>query len=800
MRKTFTLLFFIAAFISLSFQSNAQEIDVQLKALNKKNEPVPFASFVVTNRADSLQWFEKVADSIGKVVFRLQPGVQYSVAITSINYNILEKGITVTASKHAFDFILEQSSKDMTGVTVVSRRPLMRQEDDKTIVDPENIAVTSINAYEILEKTPGIFVDQDGNIYLSSNTPATIYINGREMKMSASDIATMLKNLPPNAIQRIEIMRTPSAKYDASGTGGIVNIILKKGVKLGLTGSVNAGLQQGVYNSNFVGLNISNNDGKKSSFYNINYNKRNTYERLQTDRIFAPDSMLSQQSFTKYPSSTYFGSAGIVYELPKDWTMDYGGSIAYNDYGNKTDNISTIRKISTNDTISNILNRIGNDGYSLNIRNGIEFTKKLDTIGSEWDNDFFYNYSRNNSDQLFFILDSPVPENRGGGGNSDNQRNLITLRSDLKLKMKKRFTFEAGAKTSILWFKSVTDYFRQENNVKEKDESRTNTFKYNEVINSAYVQGSKTFGKDIVLKTGLRLENTNMNGNQIIPFDTSFNIHRTDLFPYVYLSKTVMKIAGYDLRAYLVYRRTISRPVYEQLNPFPRYVDQFLTEIGNPGLRPQFTQNYEANVSVDERPIIAVGYNDTKDIFTNVIYQADSANSVAYRTYDNLGTNKELYFRGMAAIPPGGKYFGVVVAQYNRNFYEGLYENKPLSFKKGSWTFFTFHSLKIDKRSQATVSGFIRLKGQQQFYELGNFGALNASINRQFMKQKLLITLSVNDMFFTNKIDFTLNQGSVQASGTRINDTRRYGINLRYNFGIKKKEEGNDMFNVEGSN
>jgi hypothetical protein len=225
-------------------------------------------------------------------------------------------------------------------------------------------------------------------------------------------------------------------------------------------------------------------------------------------------------------------------------------------------------------------------------------------------------------------------------------------------------------------------------------------------------------------------------------------------------------------------------------------VDPYLSEIGNPRLRPQFTTNYEANISVDERPLLAIGANDTKDIFTNVVYQADSSRSVSYRTYDNLGKNKEIYLRGLGAIPPGKKYFFVVGAQYNHNFYEGQYENKPLSFKKGSWTFFTYHQLKLDKRSQITLNGFVRFKGQQQFYELGTFGSLNTSVNRQFMKQKLVVTLSMNDIFYTNQNDFTIQQGSIKANGNRKADTQRFGINIRYNFGIRKKEE-NDMFNVE---
>ena len=200
---------------------------------------------------------------------------------------------------------------------------------------------------------------------------------------------------------------------------------------------------------------------------------------------------------------------------------------------------------------------------------------------------------------------------------------------------------------------------------------------------------------------------------------------------------------------------------------------------------------------MDERPILAVGINDTKDIFTNVIYQSDTSQRQALRTYDNLGKNKEWYFRGLGAIPPGGRYFFVAGAQYNHNFYQGLYENKPLSFKKGTWTFFTYQTFKIDKRSVITLNGFVRLKGQQQFYELTTFGALNASVNRKFMKDKLVATISISDMFATNRNNFTIEQGSIKASGFRQADTRRLGLNLRYNFGIRKKEENKNIFNVE---
>jgi hypothetical protein len=793
------LLFCLAIFLFGFNQVKSQETTARFKITNQKNETLSLVTVVVVSIPDTIHKQTKITDVNGEVSFQLLQSRPYLVKVSSASYQSVEKKITITTDNPLYNIILQPSTTTLNNVVVTATRPLTRQEDDKTIVDPEPIAATSTNAYEILEKTPGVFVDQDGNVYLSSMSPAKIYINGREMKMSAADLATMLKNLPPNTISKIEILRTPSAKYDASGNGGIVNIVLKKGVKLGLTGSVVAGMQQGDYGNQFIGLNLNSNTGNKSSYLNLNYSRRNNFERIKTDRLFAVDSVLQQDAATKYPATNYFASYGISDSIGAKWFVDFAGSVTYQTFDNTTQNKNVISKISTNEIISNSLNTVNYNGNYLRLSNGITFSRKIDSL-SEWSNDFYYAYDRNRNNQKYNTnFYSPGIFSTSGFGSPDNDRYNFVYTSDLRKKLQHRLTIEAGVKASLLKFKSEAEYFKMSNSVAIKDLSRTNTFHYNENINAAYLQASKTFGKNIILKTGARGENTNMDGNQIVPYDTSFKLRRTDLFPYVYLSKKVMSIAGYELRSYLVARRTIVRPVYEQLNPFPRYVDQYLSEIGNPRLRPQFTTNYEANISVDERPLIAIGVNDTKDIFNQVVYSSDTSKRQSYRTYDNLGKNKEWYLRGMGAIPPGKKYFFVVMAQYNHNFYQGIYEGKPLAFKKGTWTFFTYHSLKLDKRSQFSMHGFIRLKGQQGFYELGSFGALNASINRQFLKQKLIVTLSANDIFKTNKNEFEINQGSIHATGIRQGDTRRFGLNVRYSFGLRKKEESNNIFNLEST-
>lgn len=785
------------ALLVVCFAAAAQQPVVTVKLTDTKGEAVAAATVAVAPVADSTAGQIKVADSAGVAIFSLSANTLYTVRISSVNYASLQKTVKVDAASTTVRFTLQPISKSLNNVVITANRPLIRQDDDRTIIDPEPLANASTNSYEILEKTPGLFVDQDGNIYLNSTTPARVYINGREQRMSAADVATILKSLPPNAIASIEIMRTPSARYDASGSGGVVNVILRKGIRIGLTGSANAGFNQGRYGNQFVGFTLNNNNGKLSSYLNLQASRRETFEEIITTRLLSTDTSLRQNAFTRYPANSFYVGYGLNYALGNKWELSYDGRFSYNHNKTTGTNTSIIGVQSTGLQARIIPAVTSNNGKSYNVNQGINAKYKIDSAGSEWTTDVAFTYSPNNTDQVFNTNTSSSSTFAQGDARIENGFRFFSAATNYLKKLPVKVTLEAGLKTTVATFENSNNYFQGAGSTKEKDTVRTGAYNFRENINAAYVQGSKDFN-GILLKVGTRLENTNMIGNQLVPNDTSFTIRRTDLFPYVYLSRNLMKIAGFDLRAFLVYRRTISRPVYENLNPSPRFVDPFLSDIGNPSLRPQFTQNYEANISVDERPIVAVGINDTKDIFNQVLYQADSNNAQAFRTYDNLGKNRETYVRLLGAIPPGGKYFFVAGAQYNHNFYQGVYEGKPLEFKRGSWRLFTYHNLRLTPNTNVSLNGFVFLKGQIQFYELSTFGQLNFNVSQQFLAKKLTVSLSAQDIFYTNKNEFVLTQGSVNAFGERRADTRRFGMNLRYNFGLRKKEESK-MPDVEGA-
>ena len=781
---------FLLLFLSFTLISTAQQQSILIKVVDAKYNPVGFANISIVNKIDSTKITKTVTDSIGISKINIVAKANYTIKVSAIGYKKYSKDYYIN-DQSSIAIKLTEDPTQLNEVVVKSTKALIRQEDDKSVVDPEALAASSTNAYETVEKVPGVFIDQDGNIYLNGLSPAGVQINGRDLKMSAADIAILLKSLPPNAIQKIELIRTPSAKYDASGGGGLVNIILMKGVKIGINGSVNTGFSQGEYGNQYIGFNLNNNNDKLSSYVNAQYNNGNDYSITNTDRILSIDSVLRQEARAVKPNHSVNLGYGFGKTIKEKWELNYDGRMSQNKFDNTTNNLSFLRQLSINQNTGNLQSYVNNKGTNNFMNQSFRVKLKLDTVGGEWVNDVSFNFSKSSTDQNYTNLLLAKNTSTGGEGDYGNDRNYFTYQSDIRKKLR-GINIESGVKTSVLNFNNNSNYTKNIAGLISPDPFRTSKFHYTEQINAAYLQGSKTWGP-IVLKVGSRLEQTIMQGHQFIPKDTTFSVNRTDAFPYVYLSRKILMIMNYELRGFLVYRKTISRPSYDYLNPFAKYIDPFLYEVGNPNLKPQFTSNYEANISVDDKPLFAYGVNETTDIFTNVVYQSPTNKQVSYRTYDNLGKSRETYFRIIGVIPPGKKFFAVLGTQYNRNNYNGFYEGKPIMFNRGTWSVFTFQSFKLDGLSTMTLNGFWRFKGQQQFYELSDFGTLNATINRQFLKKKLTITASYNDFLYTNKNNFVLKQGSQNAVGYRATDSRRLGLSLRYNFGIKPKENKMDM-------
>ncbi|GAB3955125.1 outer membrane beta-barrel family protein [Spirosoma harenae] len=755
--------------------------------------PVIGATITVWNSSDSTNRLSAASDGLGKKKVRL-PTASYRYRISAVGFTTVQGIFRVHQDLTELSIQLNSSVELLQAVDVVTKKPLMVQEEDKVIINPEPLVNSSATSYELLEKVPGVFLDQTGNIYLTSTTPAVLYINGREQKMSPADLATLLKSLPPQSVHKIEILRTPSSRYEANSTGGILNIILKDGVDLGKLVSLQAGLNKGTYGTTFVGISMLNTKFKNSYYLHVNVNEQKNYESLLTTNQLTVDSVLTKHTYSETKMKVGSVGYGDTYQFNKRFGVTLDGMVNKTNTAVYSTNSSQLTANRPGSGSFDLLNGVNNvtDGFS--IKQGLLTTYKLDSLGSSITADVSFHQNNGLTQQAYTTAYSNISLSPTGGlGQQNTKLSQWGIKVDLTKKVNKFLNLEMGIKLFTSTFYSSSNF---STNKQAVDTLRTCEYSYRELLSSAYVQNTQLWAS-YTLKVGVRLEMTKMNGMERLPNAGQYFIQRIDLFPYLYISKHLFNVLTYPLTGYLIYRRSITRPTYESLNPYPKFLDSYMYEVGNPALKPQFTHTVEANISVDNKPILAIGQNYIQDVFTNVLY-VDKANAgTTYKSFDNVGTNKETYCRAVAANPPGGRYFILIGGQFNYNQYKGVYQNQPLQFNRGSFVFFTYHQVKIDARSTLLVNGFYRLKGQLQFYELGDFGSFNIAINRYFFSKKFLLTLTGSDIFYQNKNSFSLQQGIVNSSGFRQTDSRRIGLTIHYSLGTRKREEKINPFTFD---
>jgi hypothetical protein len=724
---------------------------------------------------------------IGKDTFWAQPNSSYSLKVSALQKKPVESSFSVGGQSATLVIRLQPTGNELKSVVVVARKPLVRLEDDKEIIDAEPLANASTNAYEVLEKTPGAVV-LDGSVYINSSTPAVIQINGRELKLKGEDITALLKSLPANAIVRVEVLRTPSAKYDASSSGGIINVVLKKGVRLGTSGSVNISSFQGRRNTTSFGASVNKSEGSNTSYLGYQFSNRNGLLDLQTDRASSPNVGILQQSHTDQSAQNHNLRGGIDHQINPNASIGYDGMMSYNRIDNTAANTNTILGLPNRNELGRVVSGSNNRNNNIYLSNVISSRWKLDSLGSSWDNVAEYKLYADDGSQQY---SNTLPSTGGathGDGDLKNQNHLVTLQSDYTRQLGKTFKIETGVRADWSIGKNRADFMIDTNGDGYKPNLyQTNYFDFQQRVLAGYAQVSRTiYGFNI--KPGVRLEATHMNGQQLYPGTSDFTIDRTDVFPFLYIRHNLWKMFKTPLIATASYRKSIQRPGFDMLNPAPQYIDQFLFDRGNPALLPQLTYKYELNVAFNDFPVFAIGVRDNQNLFTNVSYQ-DPTTGVAFRTYDNLGRNKELFLRLVGGIPPTiGKYFFFVSAEYTRRQFSGEYQGSPISYERASWVLFTYHNFKPTKTLTLSTHGFWLINGFDKFYELQNFGALNFSASKTFLDSKLTVVATVNDIFRTNRQEFVLNQPGIYATGNRAEDTRRFGITLRYNFGITNKK------------
>lgn len=791
MTRIFLLIFFwlISAFSILTAQT-LQNFSLSGKIDSDKVNQMEINLFNSENKLVKTE----IADSKGNFSFNDLASGNYSL---KINRNGAEtyasENITVTENTTLPAISLNE--KAIEGVVITKTKPYIERQDGKMILNVENSIVSTGNsAFEVLEKAPGVKIDNNDNISLRGKGNLLVQIDGKNTPMNGTDLANYLRGIPSASVEKVEFITNPSSKYDAAGTS-IINIKLKKDQRKGTNGSVSTALGTGKYIKNNNNFSINHRNKKVNLFANYSFAYREIYNKLLLDRSFYENGNFKQayiqDNFLKMNFRNHIAKAGMDYYMNDKNVLGFSVGLISNRFDPTSNNNTSIldqnyQPAGSSNTTSNNRDHWKNISFNLNHKLtidslGSELTTDLDYIN--YSNSSLQNFITRNFDVSGNLLPSTVsaPNPYNLKGDLAGNLNIYSLKSDLTKAFRKNWKLETGIKTSFVKADNDLQYFNASSGNLELDHSKTNHFIYEENINAVYGNVIKNWEK-FKVNFGLRVENTNVTGNQL----TTNQINKknyTQLFPSAVFS--------YDLNdkntVELNFSRRITRPTYKQLNPFKFYLDLTTYQAGNPDLNPQTTMNYEFTYSLSNKYFATLSYSKTKNNITDVLKPTvENGNIVVVQANENLSSAS--YF-GLNLIAP------VKVTKWwdmnnNANFYYGSYTGNisDTSIKnQGNFTFDlnSNNSFKLGNGFTAELNGNYKAKEVYAYMFLKPMWSVNIGAQKKF-KNNSTLKFSFSDIFLTSNPEARNIYNSYIENFIVRRDTRVAMLSYTYNFGTGK--------------
>ena len=698
-------------------------------------------------------------------------------------------------------------NKNLKEVVVTSKRPFIERKLDRTIVNVDaSITNAGSTALEVLEKSPGISVDKDGNISLKGKQGVIIFIDGRPSYLSGQDLANMLQNMTASQLDQIEIMTNPPAKYDASGNSGVINIKTKKNKMFGYNGSISSGYTQGVYARVNEGLNFNYRNKKVNIFTSLNYNNNHRKSELYILRNFREEStkdlksIFDQKTNMEKQSDYYNAKLGLDYTVTRKTTIGFVLNGYFNP-GSEKDATTTFIYDPNSVLTSQTNAYVSNEQKWKNFSGNLNFRTVLDSAGQELTADFDYiGYKSNNVQPLT----SSYYDNMGNltrvpdvlNGTLPSNIKIYSGKVDYTLPLKHGAKFEAGIKSSYVKTDNDARYDSLKVGYSVLDSGRSNHFIYDENINAAYVNYSRPLGKKWSAQLGLRLENTNANGNtsgytynttagKFETTDTRFKRSYTQLFPTVYIQYTANEKNQFVIN----YGRRIERPDYEDMNPFVHFLDRYTFEQGNPNLKPQFAHNIELSHTYKGFLNTTLNYTSTNNIIQEVIEQNEQTNETFIKKL-NIARLQQVGLAVSAQKDITKWWSGSIYANVFNNRFKGIVNNDPVSIGITCFQTQLQQQFKLGKGWTAEASGFYRTKGLEGVIFIQPIVQVDAGLSKQVLKNKGSIKLNFNDIFASAVFKGYSRYGTVDANFREVNYRRSVSINFSYRFSKGKLKAG----------
>ena len=763
----------------------AQDAVVSGQVLDQNNLPLPFVNVLLTDANDVTSVKGASTDEAGKFTITGLDFKAYILKASFLGYESFTNTITINSSGLDQIIVLKPSAENLDEVVLSAKKPTLVKTADRLTFNVANTALVEGNILDVLRSTPGILI-LDNNLSVKNTSP-TVFINGRKVQLSASEVTQLLENSPANSIQKIDVITNPSAKYDADN-GVVIDIVMSKNLITGYRGNVFSNYTQGVFPRYNAGIN----QFFKTEKINVNLNYSYNHSKINRDNIneinyFETDNSISENWLSALnrntTSKTHNTNLNFDYFLSDNSTLSLTTNVLYlPSYDYNTNGNTIVTNFTTNNDYNFIVNNNSNDN-KYNLALDLDFVQKFKNKSTLSVNAHMtkYDYERHQqvNSQYYFANSS---SNFDTAFKTDNNQvtDIFTSQLDYETPLNETSTLSAGVKTSVINTASDIIQF-------DIDPTTGNTtynaqdsdnYNYDEAIFAAYLNYNIDWEK-WSFSAGLRAEQTDIEG-QSLSTNVLNKQDYLEWFPTLNLSWQTTE----NLSLYSNFKRSINRPNYQNLNPFNFFLNDNTIVTGNPFLQPTFTNKIVLGTTIHGNYTFEFYYKDISQGIYEIPIQDNTNNIIIYQP-KNIGTAIEFgldFVTYFDVVDNWSLYF--VTSMYNMQE-EAILDNQNV--KQSQWTNYSvlsndFTFLK-DRSLTANFSLIYISKNLQGFQTVDGRLISDLSFSKKLFKNKATLSLAFADLF--NKQDFTVRTkyGRQDNLSFHNQDNRYVKLGFSYKFG-----------------
>jgi hypothetical protein len=778
--------FFIFLFLVVMYQTNYGQAIIKGTIKDENGNPVAYASAALLLASDSTLVRGSLSDDDGNYIIEQVKEGNYRILASYLGYdNVYSDAFELKPENRSatVDINFLQKGIVLEEAIIIAKRPFLEQKSDRLVVNVANSAIAAGGtAMEILQKVPGVVITQE-KVTMGGSQNLQVWVDGKPSPYT--DMNALLRDMPGDQIDKIELITQPGAAFDAAG-GPILNVVLKRNADLGWKATTaitlagyqvdQSGFDRGLRNYGRVNpsVNLNYRSGKINLFANTSYNVGNSFSTADLKRnIFSE--VYRNKNFDEYAYDFFNVRAGGDYYFNDKATM--GTSIrSWKRIGTG----SSLNKTSVLDESEAVLFTVFNtasddtrkrSGTTYNLYYKYDFDKKK---GQNLNIDFDYNLFNTNITNDLAIFNDETPQFRSLSQQIiDQPVNIIVGKADYIHPVDSTLNIETGIKTSFATVDNDLKFLR--GGVLSIQES--NDFLYRENINAAYINLSKNLAK-IEIKAGVRAEQTIVKGTSM-GVDT-LNRNYIQLFP----SASALYRLNQNLAIQTSYARRVNRPGFQQQNPFSNFIDSLTYTRGNPNLRPEDNHTGQLKLTYDGQPVFGISYSVTNDVIIENAPKLEGTKT--FTNVENLAQNKRVEIELNFPIKIGKIIDGFGGNQAIYNAYNAEYLGNPYEASRWHWLAYWQINASLPYDFKMEFGGFYMTKFLEEFVTIDPLGGANIGISKTFADKKGRIALSWNDIFYSQNSNVTIDFQDIQLRLIQREFTRNLRLTCSYTFGNTK--------------